>query len=70
MRSTTGWRAGRLVKMSIGSDDNDRDNDYVGLIIMDYILTSWVLMAMVRLASPIASEILEVFHFLSNGRVV
>ena len=56
--------------MSIGSDDNDRDNDYVGLIIMDYILTSWVLMAMVRLASPIASEILEVFHFLSNGRVV
>ena len=37
---------------------------------MDYILTSWVLMAMVRLASPIASEILEVFHFHSNGRVV
>ena len=56
--------------MIIGSDDNDRDNDYVGLIIMDYILTSWVLMAMVRLATSIASEILEVFHFHSNGRVV
>ena len=56
--------------MSIGSDDNDRDNDYVDHIIMDYILTSWVLMAMVRLASPIASEILEVIHFHSKGRVV
>ena len=29
MRSTTGWLAGRLVKMIIGSDDNDRDIDYV-----------------------------------------
>ena len=56
--------------MSIGSDDNDRDNDYVDLIIMDYILTSRVLMTMVRLASSVASVILEVIHFHSKGRVV
>ena len=54
--------------MSIGSDDNDRDIDYVDII--DYILTSRVLMTMVRLASSVASVILEVIHFHSKGRVV
>ena len=55
--------------MSIGSDDNDRGNDYVDHII-DFILTSRVLMTMVRLASSVASVILEVIHFHSKGRVV